>query len=100
MIKHIVMWNVKGATPEEKQIVAEGIKLKFESLVGTVPGLLSLEIGVDCSRVSYACDIVLYSEFRDHDSLKAYADHPAHLKIRDELKDLRTARFQVDYAPA
>ena len=38
-----------------------------------------------------------YSEFEDEATLKAYADHPAHLKVREDLRDVRTARYQVDY---
>jgi hypothetical protein len=29
--------------------------------------------------------------------LKAYATHPEHLRVREELGDLRIGRFQVDY---
>ncbi len=49
------------------------------------------------SRISYACDVVLYSEFDTQASLDAYVTHPAHLKVRDALKGLRVARHQVDY---
>jgi hypothetical protein len=55
-----------------------------------------LEIGVDFSKVNYACDIVLYTEFESKDALDAYATHPAHLKVRDELDGARIARYQVD----
>jgi quinol monooxygenase YgiN len=98
MIKHIVMWNVRGQTPKEKQEAAETIKAKFEALVGEISGLLKLEIGIDVSAISYACDVVLYSEFEDAQALKIYGDHPAHLRVKDELEGLRIARHQVDYA--
>ena len=96
-IKHIVMWNVAGANATEKDQVAAAIKSGFEGLRGLIPGLLHLEIGVDFSRVSYACDVVLYSEFSSKEALAAYATHPAHLKVRDELEGMRIARHQVDY---
>jgi quinol monooxygenase YgiN len=98
MIKHIVMWNVRGETPQQK---AEGIarlKRSFESLRGRIPGLLHLEVGVDSSRIDYACDVVLYSEFESQSALDAYAEHPEHLRVKQEVADLRTARHQVDYA--
>lgn len=100
MIKHIVMWDVRGETAEAKEQAARDLKHRFERLVGQIPGLAHLEIGIDVSRVSYACDVVLYSEFADAAALAAYADHPAHLAVRDALKDVRVARHQVDYAPA
>ena len=98
MIKHIVMWNVRGDDHEERLARAAGLKSLFEGLKGQIPGLLNLEVGIDISRVSYACDVVLYSEFESENSLAAYAEHPAHLKVREELKDVRTARYQVDYS--
>ena len=98
MIKHIVMWDVRGETSDEKQAAARTIKEKFEALVGQIPGLLTLEIGIDISRISYACDVVLYSEFEDEQALKLYADHAAHLRVRDELEGVRIARHQVDYS--
>jgi hypothetical protein len=97
MIKHIVMWNVKGNSPEERAASIERIRLAFEGLIGKIPGLVHLEIGVDMSRVDYACDVVLYSEFESHDLLCAYGEHPEHLRVKRDLGDLRIARHQVDY---
>lgn len=97
MIRHIVMWNVRGATPGEKRANIERLRRSFHGLRGRIPGLLHLEIGVDTSRVDYACDVVLYSEFTTQAALDAYATHPEHLRVRQELGDLRIARHQVDY---
>lgn len=97
MIKHIVMWNVRGETPEQKSAAIERLSESFNSLRGRVPGLLHLEIGVDMSRIDYACDVVLYSEFESQAALDAYATHPEHLRVKRELGDMRIARHQVDY---
>ena len=97
MIKHIVMWNLRGDTPAEKAQNLDLLKRSFDSLRGQVPGLLHLEIGVDTSAVDYACDVVLYSEFETQAALDAYAHHPEHLRIKHALADLRIARHQVDY---
>ena len=91
------MWNVRGDSPEERRANSERLKRAFETLRGRIPGLLHLEVGIDHSRVDYACDVVLYSEFDSQDALTAYAGHPEHLRVRDSLGDLRTARHQVDY---
>lgn len=98
MIKHIVMWNVRGDDPDQKLAAATDVKARFEGLIGQIPGLRRLEIGIDVSRVSYACDVVLYSEFDDEEALAAYAEHPAHLEVRRQLDGVRIARFQVDYS--
>lgn len=97
MIRHIVMWNVRGATSDEKRANVEKLKSAFLGLRGRIPGLLHLEIGVDTSRVDYACDVVLVSDFESQAALDAYATHPEHLRVRQELGDLRSARHQVDY---
>ncbi|WSG98155.1 Dabb family protein (plasmid) [Rhizobium johnstonii] len=47
MIKHIVMWDVRGDSAEEKQAAAFDLKTKFESLRGEIPGLLFLEVGIN-----------------------------------------------------
>ena len=99
-MRHIVMWNVRGDTEAQRQSNLERLRASFESLRGRIPGLLRLEIGVDSSRIDYACDVVLYSEFESQAALDAYAQHPEHLRLRDELAGLRIARHQVDYQVA
>lgn len=97
MIRHIVMWNVRGDTPAEKARGIAQLQRSFEGLRGRIPGLLHLEIGVDVSRIDYACDVVLYSEFESQAALDAYGTHPEHLRVKDEVAELRIARHQVDY---
>ena len=97
MIKHIVMWKLRGDTMAERESHARRVKASLESLRGKVPGLVKLEVGLDLSRIDYACDVVLVSEFESPDALQAYADHPEHLRVKREMGDLRVARHQVDY---
>ncbi|MCH9828473.1 MAG: Dabb family protein [Gammaproteobacteria bacterium] len=97
MIKHIVMWNVRGETPECKAEAMQLVRSRFEQLADRIPGLVRLEVGLDVSRIDYACDMVLYTEFDSEESLAAYATHPEHLRVRDELIGARIARYQVDY---
>lgn len=97
MIRHIVMWDVGGATREEKAGNVERLRASFHSLRGRVPGLLRLEIGADSSGVDYACDVVLVSDFASQAALNSYAHHPDHLRVKQEVEGLRIARHQVDY---
>lgn len=97
MIKHIVMWDLAGETPEQNRQACQHVKELFEGLAGLIPGLLKIEVGVDISRIDYACDVVLYSEFDTREALAAYADHPEHRRVREALGNLRVARHQVDY---
>lgn len=94
---HIVMWDIAGNTPAEKRAGIETVKREFESLRGKIGGMTRLVVGVDVSRIDYARDVVLVTEFESEADLAAYAVHPAHLAVRDRLAGLRTARHQVDY---
>lgn len=96
-LKHIVMWNVRGDDAATRSAHMQRVKAEFESLRGRVPGLLLLEVGIDESRIDYACDVVLYTEFSTRQALADYADHPEHLRVKQALGDLRVARHQVDY---
>jgi len=97
MIRHIVMWNVRGESAEQRARNIEVLKSAFLSLRGRIPGMLKLEIGVDTSRVDYACDVILDSEFESQKALDAYATHPEHLRVKAAIGDIRIARHQVDY---
>lgn len=100
MIKHIVMWRVTGSSPEDRSLARDRVKRAFEALRGHIPGMTSLEVGLDFSEVDYACDVVLITEFSSREALDGYATHPAHLAVRDELAGLRIARHQVDFVSA
>jgi len=97
-IKHIIMWKVAGTSPAERAAHAERVNGALESMRGRVPGLLTLEVGIDRSGVDYACDVVLYSEFASQAALDAYAEHPEHIRVKLALHNLRASRHQVDYA--
>lgn len=97
MIRHIVMWRVRGDTPEENVASRQFVKSRFEGLRGRIPGMLHLEVGMDSSAVDYACDVVLLAEFESQHALDAYANHPEHLRVRQQLEGIRIDRFQVDY---
>lgn len=100
MIKHIVMWNIRGDSPLAKAVAIAKIKRSFHELRSLIPGIVHMEVGVDSSQVDYACDVVLYSEFESQTALDAYACHPEHVRVKHELTDLRISRHQVDYAVA
>lgn len=100
MIRHIVMWKVRGDTQVERIANIERVRRGFLGLRGRIPGMMHLEIGVDTSRVDYACDVVLVSEFESQAALDGYAVHPEHLQVRDDLAGVRVERHQVDYAVA
>jgi hypothetical protein len=94
MIKHIVMWKFKDGVAEEDQIE---MKLQLEGLMGVVPTLAAISVGLDISRKERSWDIVLYSEFNSMEELKAYAVHPQHLKVAEFIKTVVCEAAAVDY---
>jgi hypothetical protein len=98
MIKHIVFWTL--ADEAEGRSAAENaaeIKTRLEGLLGRIPGLLDIEVGIDISRTEASADVALYSEFADADALEGYQTHPEHVAIADFIGKVRTARMLVDY---
>ncbi len=45
MIKHIVMWNLAGETPQANREACMFLKACFEGLAGRIPGLIKIEVG-------------------------------------------------------
>lgn len=94
MIKHIVMWKFRDEAAESDRLE---MKRRLESLKGVVPSLIEIEVGMDRVGSAFSKDMVLYSEFNSLDDLKAYAEHPEHLKVVDFVKPLVCERHVVDY---
>lgn len=97
MIRHVVMWKVAGDTEELRRANIARVRDGFLGLRGRIPGMTQLDIGVDVSRVDYASDVVLVSDFVSQAALDGYAVHPEHLRVRDALAGVRTERHQVDF---
>jgi hypothetical protein len=91
------MWDVAGNTADEKAVAIAAVRREFEGLKGKIPGMTKLEIGIDTSHISYACHMVLVTEFESQGALDAYATHPMHQAAKARLEGLRIARHQVDY---
>jgi len=62
-----------------------------------VNGLLKVEVGFDFSNKKESCDVVLYSEFENRESLHEYQIHPDHDDIKKWLSEVRYERRVVDY---
>ena len=97
MIKHIVLWRVKGETPEQKKANALTIKRALEGLQGKIPGLLTLEVGIDFESLAESSDVSLYTEFSSRDALERYHSHPEHELVKPVVRDLRCERRVIDY---
>lgn len=98
MIKHIVVWRLKElAHGNSKATNARLIKEKFESLNGKIRGMITMEVGIDCSETDSSSDIMLYSEFVSRQALDGYKSHPEHKAIVPFIWEAQSERRVIDY---
>ena len=95
MIKHVVLWKIKD--PSQKPAHASAVKRALESLRGHIPGMLSIEVGIDIGYDAQADDVVLYAEFEDRDALDGYQNHPLHQDAKAIVSVLTTGRRAIDW---
>lgn len=98
MLVHVVMWKFKDfAEGADKETNAKIMKTKLESLLGVVPQLKYVEVGVDFKHTEMSYDAVLITHFESQEDLEAYKVHPAHVEISSFCKKVRESRTVVDY---
>jgi len=91
MVKHIVMWRLKNKAD------ATMIQAKLEALRGKIPGLISLEVGIDFSDTEQSADIVLVSVLENEAALQVYQNHADHQAVIPMMKEATISRTLVDY---
>ncbi len=94
MVRHIVMWKFRDGVDERDRLE---MKRRLEALLGVVPTLRKIEVGLDVSGKPAAMDMVLCTEFQTLEDLQAYAVHPEHRKVVEFVKPLVSDRAVVDY---
>ena len=99
MVKHIILWRLKGEFSEEQKLqIKSDAKRELEGLVGKIEGLEKLTVEIEGLSSSNA-DMMLDSEFCDEASLKAYAKNPIHNGIADRyVRPYTDTRLCLDFA--
>ena len=98
MVHHIVMWKFKPEiTEEEKPQLKAAMKEHLNSLVGKVPGLLTVEF-VEEPLSSSTHDVALVTTLEKAEDVAVYAVHPAHVAVADTfVRPFVTERACLDY---
>ncbi|MCD7814899.1 MAG: Dabb family protein [Lachnospiraceae bacterium] len=99
MVHHIVMWNFKKEIPEEKkpELKAE-MEKQLGSLVGKVPGLLTVDF-VKEPIPSSTHEIALVTTMEKAEDVAVYGKHPAHVAVADTyVRPYVCDRACLDYA--
>lgn len=91
MVRHVVMQKFIDKNDANK--AAEMLR----ALVGKVPTLRSMEVGINVLESERAFDLVLIAAFDDFEGLHAYDAHPAHAEVRAFIKPRRSKTASVDY---
>ena len=97
MIKHVVMWRVRGTSAEERRDQAGKIRTALEALRGNIPGMSSLQVGIGSGGDEQFGDVVLISVHDDWAALKAYQVHPAHVEAARVIAAARIERRVLDF---
>ena len=92
MIKHVVCQ--KFADKADAAMAAEMLR----ALVGQVPTLKSMEVGLDFMGSERSYDLVLIAAFEDEAGLKAYDQHPKQEEVRAFIRADGAGTFSVDYS--
>jgi len=97
MIKHIVLFKMRDdIDAEQKSTELKVIKAGLEALLGIVPGLRSMEVGINCNPAE-KFDLALVSTFDNLDDLNAYAVHPDHVAVGKRIRAMLDVRACNDF---
>ena len=94
MLVHIVMFKFKEENKKANIIQA---KQMLENLMGAVPSLRSIDVGVNFIEADRAMDLSLIAVFEGKEGLDAYDAHPEHQKVVAFIKSVVEYSKAVDY---
>lgn len=85
MVNHIVMWKFKPEVEEEKKPeLKKAMAEQLKSLVGKVPGLLTVEF-IENPIPSSTHDMALVTTLEKAEDIAVYAVHPDHVYVADNF---------------
>lgn len=97
MVKHVILWNLKNYSSEEKTKIKAEIKESLENLYGKIEGLLEIKVYTE-GLPSSSADLMLDSTFTDEAALKYYATHPEHVSVADtKVRPFTASRSCLDF---
>ncbi len=97
MVRHIVMWKLKGSVVERKEN-SQKIYDLLNGLKGKVPSIKELTINTNSVNAPVDnWDVMLDSIFESFETLEEYQIHPLHKEIATVIGELREARSCIDF---
>ncbi len=91
------MWKFKPVEGRTSREIAEDIKEKYESIQGLVPGLKSVEIGINRNESATAYDAILIEDFDNWKDLAEYKADPMRERTSKYAEQFADIRARVEY---
>lgn len=92
MIRHIVF--TKFRNPDED---APAAIEKLLALKAVIPEITEMEAGRDLMHSERSWDMALIVTLPSREALEIYANHPAHMQVKEFIHARRTGTATVDY---
>lgn len=94
MIKHIVCFKLQDPT----ELNCWRAKEVLLSMIGNVPMIRDIEVGIDFLRSARSYDVILSVVVDDKDALQAYADDPYHCNVvKTHMRAVCASTITVDF---
>ncbi len=93
MISHVVLLQPKPETSSDE--INEALK-HIQALQAIIPGILAVQIGENLSENHRGYTYGFILQFVDTEHLKAYARHPAHQVVSEELVQMCQSIIDFD----
>lgn len=97
MFRHIVMWEMKGATDDERLRNARTVVELMSPLPGLIPQIRAMRLDVNGIRPDENSDLVLTMDFDDRAGFEDYRVHPEHTAVGKGISPLYRVRLAVDF---
>lgn len=91
MVTHMVMFRFE--VPAD----ADEARRRLLSLRGVIPGMQSLEAGLDFSRSPRSFDVGLITRHDSREALEGYQVHPLHQEVATFIRSKMSASAAVDF---
>lgn len=98
MIRHVVIFGIRGnagLTPVQE---AKRLGDKLLTLPEQIPSIKHMEVGINCENAPEEnAQMVLIADFDSIEDCAMYTIHPAHMAISEEIGKVKISRSCVDY---
>ena len=97
MIRYAVMWKFKPSDGRSPKEIGEDVKEKYQSLMGLVPGLKNIEVGINRNESATAYDAMMIADFESWEALAAYKADSMRDDVVKYVETLIDVRARVEY---